>query len=265
MRFARQDLVTVPDQAPPTSVATSADLTMHAPDARRDTAVFEALATGDLRSLQVTRVLQAAFEFPDGADAWSLASTERQAALLRLALSYGDWPVWFTTRCVACGELIDLSVRNDEFSVTAPDAPIPAELEVHLDGQTRRFAVPSGYHEMIAEVAAYDPELAVLRACAQTGPEISVADAPAWQQAFDAAVAPVLSQVQTDLRFDCPHCGEETSYWFDPLDWIARHAAQCFDQVHILARGYGWSEQDILAMSPARQSIYLSLLQRAGA
>jgi hypothetical protein len=32
-------------------------------------------------------------------------------------------------------------------------------------------------------------------------------------------------------------------------------------EVHILASAYGWREDDILAMSPARRRIYLEMLR----
>ena len=65
---------------------------------------------------------------------------------------------------------------------------------------------------------------------------------------------------QTAIEVRCP-CGAE---WVDELDirsiawadltaWVGR----TLTEVHQLAHAYGWSEADILAMSPTRRRWYL--------
>jgi hypothetical protein len=41
------------------------------------------------------------------------------------------------------------------------------------------------------------------------------------------------------------------------LDSLSHWAERCLDQVHTLARAYGWSEAQILALSPVRRACYL--------
>ena len=65
---------------------------------------------------------------------------------------------------------------------------------------------------------------------------------------------------QTALRVRCP-CGSEwvgeldirTVVWSDLTDWVGR----TLTEVHQLARAYGWSEAEILAMSGWRRRWYL--------
>jgi hypothetical protein len=68
------------------------------------------------------------------------------------------------------------------------------------------------------------------------------------------------------FRVACPECGTE---WWDSLDpvrfaWSAveQAARRLATDVHTLARGLGWSEQDILALSPFRRHLYLSAVEQ---
>jgi hypothetical protein len=63
------------------------------------------------------------------------------------------------------------------------------------------------------------------------------------------------------LEFECPECKEcftETldlaSFLFSELDGRVRRLLL---DVHTLAGFYGWSEAEILALSPARRNFYL--------
>ena len=68
-----------------------------------------------------------------------------------------------------------------------------------------------------------------------------------------------------DLTLDvaCPECGGATraeldiaSYLWTELDAWARDVLL---DVHLLATAYGWSEPEILALSPTRRRYYLEL------
>ncbi|MFD0428254.1 hypothetical protein ACFQ60_09340 [Streptomyces zhihengii] len=65
------------------------------------------------------------------------------------------------------------------------------------------------------------------------------------------------------LSIACPECGEATpaelditSYLWTELDTWARDLLL---DVHLLASAYGWSEPEILALSPTRRRYYLEL------
>ncbi|MFK4188028.1 hypothetical protein ACI2L4_29115, partial [Streptomyces sparsogenes] len=68
---------------------------------------------------------------------------------------------------------------------------------------------------------------------------------------------------EVTLRIACPECGEATpaeldiaSYLWTELDSWARDLLL---DVHLLATAYGWSEPEILALSPLRRRYYLEL------
>jgi hypothetical protein len=65
------------------------------------------------------------------------------------------------------------------------------------------------------------------------------------------------------LTVACPECGDATpaelditSYLWTELDTWARDLML---DVHLLATAYGWSEPEILALSPLRRRYYLEL------
>lgn len=66
------------------------------------------------------------------------------------------------------------------------------------------------------------------------------------------------------LSIDCARCGHDWMILLDPgsLLWreIASTAERLLQEVHALARAYGWSESEILAMSDARRRFYLAQL-----
>ncbi|OLS52133.1 hypothetical protein [Rhodovulum sulfidophilum] len=223
----------------------ASELTLRPRGGVRDAALFGwAAEAGAARPARVSGLIEAGYA-RDAAPGWSEAMSiaDREIALYRLALDHGVWPAWFVARCEACEALIDLRVRADEFPVTPAPGPVP--VEVTAGGAVWR--VPAGAEE--AALAA-DPEADLAELCRVSGE----ADAEAFEVALDA----VLPGFEPELRFDCPECRARTGWWFEPMEWIARHTGAAFADVDRLALRYGWSEAEILAMSPARRRLYLS-------
>jgi hypothetical protein len=71
---------------------------------------------------------------------------------------------------------------------------------------------------------------------------------------------------QADIRMAliCPNCGHpwETQFDLESFFWIEINnwAERLLQTVHKLARAYGWSERDILNMSPVRRQLYLGFV-----
>lgn len=203
------------------------------------------------RPARLSALIEAGFAAPPGQTAgWAayMSLVDRQIALFRLALDFGRWPAWFVTRCECCAKPLDLRVGRDEFTATPAPAPLPARIA--LPGGAE-FAIPCAAHE-----AALASGADLAATCLLT-PGI---DPAPLARSFEAELSRILPAFAPELRFPCAECGQETGFWFDPWDWILRHAGQSFDEVHRLARAYGWAETAILSMSQARRRIYLDLL-----
>ena len=75
------------------------------------------------------------------------------------------------------------------------------------------------------------------------------------------------SDPQANIAFDltCPACQYQWLSFFDIMNYfwaeIDRWAKRSFQEIYLLARGFGWSEEEILALSPQRRQTYLNMLQ----
>lgn len=71
-------------------------------------------------------------------------------------------------------------------------------------------------------------------------------------------------QAEVLLQLTCPSCQREWMITFDIVSflWIEihAHAKRLLQEVHTVARAYGWHEADILALSPVRRQFYLEMV-----
>lgn len=94
----------------------------------------------------------------------------------------------------------------------------------------------------------------------------TLGDAPWDQPGFSEAAAQALQMADPtlglSLAMTCPECGDTIDEPFDPAAFfwaeIEDMARALLRDVIALARALGWSERDILAMSPARRALYLA-------
>src|SRR5215813_7786114 len=70
-----------------------------------------------------------------------------------------------------------------------------------------------------------------------------------------------------DVRIEivCPECGNHSNFPFDIVTYfwseLEAQAKRQLWEVHVLAGAYGWSEAEILEMSPFRRSLYVEMAQ----
>jgi len=78
-------------------------------------------------------------------------------------------------------------------------------------------------------------------------------------------IAAIDPQADTRLDLTCPECHQRWKEAFDIVSFfwaeIDAWARRILQEVNVLARAYGWRESDILALSPVRRQIYLSMVQ----
>ena len=70
-------------------------------------------------------------------------------------------------------------------------------------------------------------------------------------------------QADVQLALACPACGHTWQATFDIVSFfwseINAWAYHTLREVHGLALAYGWTETDILALSPQRRQLYLEM------
>ncbi len=212
-------------------------------------------------------------ESPDALADRPLGWRERSLLALRNA-SFGAALDGYAA-CPACGALMEFDLDGNALLAKLP---APGDTRFQLDG--RGWRLPNS-RDQAAIVDAPDVESAVhtlLARCREDGeasPQAVAVDGKKWAKAsYSSALIGALETrmeqldpaANTRLGMHCADCGHA---WDALLDigacfWaeLASHARQLMDSVHRLASAYGWCEADILALSPARRSAYLAMVDR---
>ncbi len=172
--------------------------------------------------------------------------------------------------CPSCRQQLEVAFDVADLRAEGPEAE-PVEMLAD-DGDVRvRFRSPT-LADLRAITVAVD-----LEAARRLLVERCVVDARRGGRRIDAASLPddLLTRIseamadadrQADLRLGlrCPECGHA---WDSPFDvasflWIEidTRARRLMADVHTLARAYGWTEAEILALPPARRQAYLELV-----
>jgi hypothetical protein len=137
-------------------------------------------------------------------------------------------------------------------------------LEVQLSATALTAASGHGgptSREIAEALAEADPQAARRRLAARiTGrkaEELDEAAVDAIEAEAEAAGAPG----DVSLGYDCPACGGSGEAPFDPASFLWQEidgaANDLLDEVAILARAFGWTEAETLALTPARRERYL--------
>jgi hypothetical protein len=182
--------------------------------------------------------------------------------LLRLRRSLYGPHLQAQVACEHCGQALEIGLSVDDL-LPASSGTVTQQ-EQPLDGFV--FRLPDSAD--LASVAGLaDAEVAanqlLERCCLQRPPGKPLsADirerTEAWLEASDP-----LADVQ--LQLSCEACGHVWPAALDPASWlwdeVQRSAHALLAQVHALARAYGWTESQVLALSPQRRRIYLGMVQ----
>src|SRR5215212_3846419 len=201
-------------------------------------------------------------------DLAALPVGRRDASLLELRERMFGSRFSGRTSCPACAEQIELTFDADE---VRRDAAAATAFSMRIDAFDVELRLPSSSDLEAIEPAA---DLAAARAmlfarCVthvqRDGSTAAIEDLPS--HAIDLAAARMSElDPQADVTFDvgCPSCAHQ---WREPFDvvtflWSELDAAarRLLGEVHRLALAYGWSEREILGLSPARRAAYLGML-----
>lgn len=168
--------------------------------------------------------------------------------------------------CPVCQQRSTFGLRISDLRVSQ-EAKEPPFLFAH-DGYQLTFRLPTSF-ALRAASACPDVEsaaLSVLRYCVlsarQGEREVALSELPSVVcQRLGQALAEADPQSELLLSLRCAHCGHTWQSLFDIARFLwnelSHKAQRVFDEVHTLASAYGWSEPDILRMSPSRRRQYL--------
>lgn len=191
---------------------------------------------------------------------------EREADLFALRRALFGERMQVRLECAACGADMEFELDAGELAGSLGSSQ-DSVVRVQQDGWDVEFRLP-GIADLHAAARAADPRTALLARCLVSAVHDGTAAAagelpvPVQRRIAEAVEA---ADPGADLVIDvaCPDCGEATraeldiaSYLWTELDAWARDVLL---DVHLLATAYGWSEPEILALSPTRRRYYLEL------
>jgi hypothetical protein len=194
---------------------------------------------------------------------------ERDARLLQLR----EWifgPLLVNTaQCPQCAERVEWQSRVSDFTRPAADATAAGD-ELRTADWAVRFRLPTSKDlAAVMHLPGAGAARALLNGCIVSAshggatcppeslPEAVLMDLTARIEALDP-----LADIRISLT--CPRCAHQWNAWFDITGYlwaeIQHWAEQTLATVHQLARAYGWSENDILGLSPVRRQLYLGMI-----
>ena len=172
-------------------------------------------------------------------------------------------------RCPRCEERFEVSFSLDDIRAPArTDGPDLIEFEVGAYKVACRPLSSRDLRNIDRSANVEEAQKTLFASCLvrleHAGEPLSAGDAPREVvEAVERAIERLDAQANVELLIDCEDCGHS---WAAPFDiasylWseIDTRARRTLRDVHSLAYAYGWSEQEILALSDQRRRHYLEM------
>ena len=210
-------------------------------------------------------------------------SDERAVAALPLGESarrqldlYSQWfgpRLACTCHCPACGDAVEADCDATALGMGAMPLPQPPmRLSLEEQGFRIRFRLPSAL-DLIAASRAVDAagaQRVLLGSCVleawrdgQSCPGTDLPEGVIRALAAAMEAADPLADIQLALR--CPTCGADWTAALEPEQFLmaaVENAARAvMRDVDILARAYGWTEAETLALGRFRRRAYIELAE----
>lgn len=192
---------------------------------------------------------------------WSLG--RRNKALIDLYCASFGAVIRCWSACASCGEKMEFAIDGREL-VSQNLSPTKEKESVPFNGHSFRLPRTRDLAEAAREK---DPDAAALRlaelCCLTAQQPIALSDAEIAQLGEIMIMADPLGEIRIALC--CPSCGHESSDTIEIstfiLSEIDARARRLMWEVHALASTYGWTEKEILSMTPARRASYAEMVQ----
>jgi hypothetical protein len=215
-------------------------------------------------------LLAAAWPEPAGGELAALSLGRRDACLLSLYRQTFGPGLDLVAECPACREPLELALDLDALGLDA-EAAGKELVEIH-EGDLRLAARPPTAADLNAAAACADVAEArrllaarcVVAAERDGEPLPPAALSEEEIDLLSRALAAADPQAEVLLALSCPACGHAWQALLDAAGclWheVDAAARRLLREVHVLARGYGWREADVLALSARRRHYYLEML-----
>lgn len=192
---------------------------------------------------------------------------ERERALLRMRRAMFGSAMDAVAECPGCGEPVEIATDVDSI---VDQSVHTGEARVEAEGLSITCRAPTSEDIALAALGG-DVRAGLARRCVVEARRYGVVvDAESLPASALDAIESALADVDpsADIRFDlcCPACDHWWEARFDAgaFLWaeLDAHARRLAADVHVLASAYGWSETDILGLSPTRRRLYVEVAAR---
>jgi hypothetical protein len=233
--------------------------------------VIDAAADGDAATRRTVMLAAAAPDLSDERlDEFTLGARDARILDLRCA-TFGDTLRGRVT-CPACG--LSLTVRIPQREVTRSDGGEPASpVRLVLEDGSIVLQARSPDGPILAAAARCETEPEARRALIAGCVTVRDADGgeldpleldEALLERIGSAILAADPQAEVGVTMSCAGCGEEWTAVLDISEFFWRElsttSVQLLDEVHQLAIGYGWSEEQVLRLSSRRRREYVERL-----
>ncbi len=201
----------------------------------------------------------------DESQRWQLPVGMRDRSIMQLrALTFGSNLV-VRCSCPQCDLELEGQFDLSEAIKSAPDE-VPSEFEVSIDGHTASLRCPTTQDLLALAVLPIDQAATELlaRCIVAVDDEPHEGDYKPDRSAMARKLSEIDPLMNLGLTFHCDACESE---WEEPLEiidffWqeLEAVAQRLLAEVHALASAYGWSESQILSLSPIRRELYLNMV-----
>ncbi len=203
---------------------------------------------------------------PAALDSLTLGDRERRLLAVR-AVAFGP-KVTGLVACEACGEPLELELPVEDL-LALPGPPSEA-ITLQREGYALSLRLPVGADlRAVAEAPAGAAAAKLLACCVSRAERNGVPVAPeelppGVVEAAGEALAQADPMADLRLGLTCIACGHSWQSPFDTASFLWTEldawAARILREVHTLASAYGWTERDILSLSPGRRAQYLEMV-----
>ena len=219
---------------------------------------------------RILELLVYAYSLSGKEDAARLSIGERNSRLLQLREWMFGTSLPNTATCEHCGTKVEWENQSTDFRLQAPTpSPETGIHQLEMDGYHIQFRLPNSVDVIRHSESGSAAAEGILKDCllesTQNGEPSKPEDLPGIvTEAVMARMEELDPQASISLELNCPACSnswityfEIMSYFWAEFDQWARETLQ---DVYLLARGFGWTESEILKLSPRRRQIYINML-----
>ncbi len=229
-------------------------------------------SAGGSATVQALALLAAASPGASREQLEGMSLGERDRRLLALRAETLGETLEARSQCPRCDEPLELRLEAGELLGGERPAGAGEAEELELCGLAVRLRAPNSADLLAAERRGglEEARRCLLERCVsearRAGEPVAVAElAAAESQELSEALATLDPWAEMRLSLECPACSHRWQELFDVASFFAAElaglAGRLLREVHVLARGYGWREADVLAMSAKRRQAYLELLE----